>query len=112
MSKFELLRPLLRSALMKEVVNEQDRTILTRKAVSLGMDADEFGLFLDALIISKKRIRRNKLLGKSNYDDFFELGGGFDKEFDKVFLTEEERTQKENKELNEVIMMLKKAFGS
>ena len=48
MSKFELLRPLLRSALMKEVVNEQDRTILTRKAVSLGMDADEFGLFLDA----------------------------------------------------------------
>ena len=49
-SKYEGLRPLVRSALMKDEVSEKTLETLRKKAVSLGMDADEFDIFFDGLL--------------------------------------------------------------
>ena len=87
----ELLRPLVRSALMKDELSELDADILIRKAVAIGFDAEEFGLLLDAMVASK-------------YDDYFEFE--FDDDFDKTFLTEEERKRKGLAELDETMKMV------
>ncbi len=100
----ELLRPLVRSALMKDELSELDAGILIRKAVAVGFDAEEFGLLLDAMVAAKKRGAKKSLFRKPNYDDYFEFE--FDDDFDKTFLTEEERKQKDRAELDETIKMM------
>lgn len=100
----ESLRPLVRSALMKDELSELDAGILIRKAVAVGFDAEEFGLLLDAMVAAKKRGAKKSLFRKPNYDDYFEFE--FDDDFDKTFLTEEERKQKDRAELDETIKMM------
>lgn len=98
----ESLRPLVRSALMKDELSELDAGILIRKAVAVGLDAEEFGLLLDAMMASKKRGAKKSLFRKPNYDDYFE----FDDDFDKTFLTEEERKRKDLAELDDAMKMM------
>lgn len=98
----ELLRPLVRSALMKDELSELDAGILIRKAVAVGFDAEEFGLLLDAMVAAKKRGAKKSLFRKPNYDDYFE----FDNDFDKTFLTEEERKRKDLAELDDAMKMM------
>ncbi len=104
LSRVEALRPLTRSALMKDELSEHDRTILTRKAVTLGLDAEEFGLLLDAMVTSKKQGGKKSLFRKSDYTDYFEFE--FDDDFDETFLTEEERKRKGLAELDETMKMV------
>ena len=59
----ESLRPLVRSALMKDELSELDASILIRKAVAIGFDAEEFGLLLDAMVASKTRGAKNPSSG-------------------------------------------------
>jgi len=95
----------MRSALMKDELSEHDRTILTRKAVTLGFDAEEFGLLLDAMVTSKKQGGKKSLFRKPNYTDYFEFE--FDDDFDESFLTEEERKRKNLAELDDTMKMMK-----
>ena len=104
LSRVEALRPLIRSALMKDELSEHDRTILTRKAVTLGFDAEEFGLLLDAMVTSKKQGGKKSLFRKPDYTDYFEFE--FDDDFDETFLTEEERKRKDLAELDETMKMV------
>lgn len=89
----ESLRPLIRSILMKNEVTDKDRQILARKAVGLGLDADEVSIQFDSLEASKKKHGKKSLFGKPNYEDYFILD--FDGDFDDVFLTYEEQRVKE-----------------
>ncbi|MCR4873577.1 MAG: hypothetical protein K5885_08550 [Bacteroidales bacterium] len=100
----ESLRPLVRSALMKDELSELDAGILIRKAVAVGFDAEEFGLLLDAMVAAKKRGAKKSLFRKPNYDDYFEFE--FDDDFDKTFLTEEERKRKDLAELDDAMKMM------
>ncbi len=75
--KYESLRPLVRSVLMQDEISEKTVETLKKKAVSLGLDADEFEIFFNGLVAKKKK--------------------AFDNDFDQVFLTEEERLAKKNK---------------
>ena len=94
-AKYEGLRPLVRSALMQEEISEKTLETLRKKAVSLGMDADEFEIFFNGLLVKKKKAGKKPLIGKGeiSYDKYFG-GKDFDNDFDLVFLTEEERTAK------------------
>ena len=100
----EALRPLVRSALMKDELSELDAGILIRKAVAIGFDAEEFGLLLDAMVASKKQGTKKSLFRKPNYDDYFKFE--FDDDFDKTFLTEEERKRKDLAELDDAMKMM------
>ena len=100
----EALRPLVRSALMKDELSELDAGILIRKAVAIGFDAEEFGLLLDAMVASKKQGAKKSLFRKPNYDDYFKFE--FDDDFDKTFLTEEERKRKDLAELDDAMKMM------
>ena len=100
--KYEGLRPLVRSALMNDEISEKTLETLRKKAVSLGMDADEFEIFFNGLVAKKKKAGKKPLIGKGeiSYDKYFE-GNDFDNDFDLVFLTEEERTAKKGKTSDE-----------
>ena len=100
--KYEGLRPLVRSALMQEEISEKTVETLRKKAVSLGMDADEFEIFFNGLLAKKKKAGKKPLIGKGeiSYDKYFE-GNDFDNDFDQAFLTEEERTAKKGKASDE-----------
>ena len=100
----EALRPLVHSALMKDELSELDAGILIRKAVAIGFDAEEFGLLLDAMVASKKQGTKKSLFRKPNYDDYFKFE--FDDDFDKTFLTEEERKRKDLAELDDAMKMM------
>ena len=100
----ESLRPLVRSALMKDELSELDAGILIRKAVAVGFDAEEFGLLLDAMVASKKQGGKKSLFRKPDYTDYFEFE--FDDDFDETFLTEEERKRKGLAELDETMKMV------
>jgi hypothetical protein len=100
----EALRPLVRSALMKDELSELDAGILIRKAVAIGFDAEEFGLLLDAMVASKKQGAKKSLFRKPNYDDYFKFE--FDDDFDMTFLTEEERKRKDLAELDDAMKMM------
>ena len=94
---YESLRPLVRSVLMQDEISEKTIETLKKKAVSLGMDADEFEIFFNGLVAKKKKAGKKQLIGKGeiSYDKYFEKD--FDNDFDQVFLTEEERLAKKNK---------------
>lgn len=96
--KYESLRPLVRSVLMQDEISEKTVETLKKKAVSLGLDADEFEIFFNGLVAKKKKACKKPLIGKGeiSYDKYFE-SNGFDNDFDQVFLTEEERLAKKNK---------------
>lgn len=96
--KYESLRPLVRSVLMQDEISEKTVETLKKKAVSLGLDADEFEIFFNGLVAKKKKAGKKPLIGKGeiSYDKYFE-SNGFDNDFDQVFLTEEERLAKKNK---------------
>ena len=100
--KYEGLRSLVRSALMNDEISEKTLETLRKKAVSFGMDADEFDIFFDGLLAKKKKAGKKPLIGKSevSYDKYFE-GKDFDNDFDLAFLTEEERTAKKSKAIEE-----------
>ena len=104
MPQVELLRPLVRSALMKDEISEPDLSVLIRKALSIGFDEEEFRLLLDAMVASKKRGAKKSIFRKPNYDDYFEFE--FDDDFDKIFLTEEERKRKDLSELDDAMKMM------
>lgn len=113
----ESLKPLIRSILMKDEVTDKDRQILARKAVSLGLDADEVSIQFDSLEAAKKKKGKKSLFGKPKYDEYFECGY-FDEDFDDIFLTDEERmikVKKENQdfgeELGNTIGLLSKMGG-
>ena len=93
--KYESLRPLVRSVLMQDEISEKTVETLKKKAVSLGLDADEFEIFFNGLVAKKKKAGKKPLIGKGeiSYDKYFE-SNGFDNDFDQVFLTEEERLEK------------------
>ncbi|MBO7570737.1 MAG: hypothetical protein J6T48_01140 [Bacteroidales bacterium] len=96
--KYEGLRSLVRSALMNDEISEKTLETLRKKAVSLGMDADEFEILFNGLVAKKKKAGKKPLIGKGevSYDKYFD-GKDFDNDFDLVFLTEEERTAKKSK---------------
>jgi len=95
--KYEGLRPLVRSALMNDEISEKAIETLKKKAVSLGMDADEFEIFFNGLVAKKKKAGKKPLIGKGevSYDKYFE-SNDFDNDFDSAFLTEEERLAKKS----------------
>ena len=96
-SKYEGLRSLVRSALMNDEISEKTLETLRKKAVSLGMDADEFEIFFDGLVAKKKKAGKKPLIGKGeiSYDKYFEKD--FDNDFNQAFLTEEEQAAKKGK---------------
>ena len=95
--KFESLRPLARTVLMKDEVSERDLEIMKRKAVSLGMDADEFEMLFEGLVSKKQSAIRTNLFGKKIDDGDFD----FDEEFDELFISAEEKQLRDKKELND-----------
>ncbi|MBQ3833034.1 MAG: hypothetical protein II815_07650, partial [Bacteroidales bacterium] len=84
--------------LMQDEISEKTVETLKKKAVSLGLDADEFEIFFNGLVAKKKKAGKKPLIGKGeiSYDKYFE-SNGFDNDFDQVFSTEEERLAKKNK---------------
>jgi hypothetical protein len=111
-SKYEGLRPLVRSALMKDEVSEKTLETLRKKAESLGMDADEFEIFFDGLLTKKKKAGKKPLLGKGeiNYDKYFEKD--FDNDFNQAFLTEEEQAAKKGKASEEKSKKIEGVVGA
>lgn len=97
--RYESLRPLLRTVLMKNEVTDKDRELLKRKAVALGMDGDEFELLFDGMVSAKKNYAYKTLLGKEvSYAAFFgdeiELEDGnapFDTYFEATFYSDKEK---------------------
>lgn len=69
--RYESLRPLLRMVLMKDEMSDKDLEILKRKAVALGMDADEFELLFEGMVTAKKKYATKSMFGKVNYYAFF-----------------------------------------
>lgn len=115
--KYDALRPLVRTALMKDETSERDMELMKRKATALGMDADEFEMRFEALVTSKNASNKKNLLGKKvNNGAFFkeddlEEETPFDKEFDQVFLTAEERHNKARRAAKEEDEDLKSLGG-
>lgn len=95
--KYESLRPLVRSVLMQDEISEKTVETLKKKAVSLGLDADEFEIFFNGLVAKKKKAGKKPLIGKGeiSYDKYFEKD--FDNDFNQSFLTEEEQAVKKGK---------------
>ena len=96
--RYESLRPLLRMVLMKDEMSDKDREILKRKAVSLGMDADEFELLFEGMVAEKKKYATKSLFGKVNYNAFFGDEDDMDDEmspfdicFEAAFYSEKEK---------------------
>ena len=96
--KVEALRPIVRSVLMKDEITEKDREVLRKKAVSVGLDSDEFDIQFDALLSSKQKAGKKSLFGKKiSYEDYFDEDeeGGFEEDFEKIFFSNKERGMKE-----------------
>lgn len=97
--RYESLRPLLRTVLMKNEVTDKDRELLKRKAVALGMDGDEFELLFDGMVSARKKYAYKALLGKevsyaAFFGDEFELEDGnapFDTYFEATFYSDKEK---------------------
>ena len=81
---------------MKDEVSERDLEIMKRKAVSLGMDADEFEMLFEGLVSKKQSAIRTNLFGKKIDDGDFH----FDMEFDELFISAEEKQLRDKKELD------------
>lgn len=96
--RYEPLRPLLRMVLMKDEVSNKDLEILKRKAVALGMDADEFELLFEGMVAAKKKYATKSMFGKVNYNAFFgdeddmdDEMSPFDTCFEAAFYSEKEK---------------------
>ena len=109
--KYEALRPLVRTALMKDEVSERDLNVMKRKATSLGMDADEFEMLFEGLVKKKQSTIKKNLFGKkvddgSFFADFDEEAmedeSMFDREFDKLFLSTDEQYEKRRRKEKEL----------
>lgn len=109
--KYEALRPLARTALMKDEVSERDMEVMKRKATSLGMDADEFEMLFEGLVKKKQSTVKKNLFGKKVDDGSFfadydeeemEDESMFDREFDKLFLSTEEQYEKRRRKEKEL----------
>jgi len=85
--------------LEKEEVSEQDMTFLTRKAIELGMEPEEFTLLWGSMVTAKKRAGKKSLFRKPNYDTYFS-SERFNNDFDDIFLTQAERDRKMMDEMN------------
>lgn len=99
--RYEPLRPLLRMVLMKEEVSNKDLEILKRKAVALGMDADEFELLFEGIVAARKKYATKSMFGKVNYNAFFgdeddmdEEMSPFDTCFEAAFYSDKEKKRK------------------
>lgn len=109
--KYEALRPLARTALMKDEVSDRDLNVMKRKATSLGMDADEFEMLFEGLVKKKQSTIKKNLFGKkvddgSFFADFDEEAmedeSMFDREFDKLFLSTDEQYEKRRRKEKEL----------
>jgi len=109
--KYEALRPLVRTALMKDEVSDRDLGVMKRKATSLGMDADEFEMLFEGLVKKKQSTIKKNLFGKkiddgsffADFDeDAMEDESMFDREFDKLFLSTEEQYAKRRRKEKEL----------
>lgn len=96
--RYEPLRPLLRMVLMKDEMSDKDIEILKRKAVALGMDADEFELLFEGMVAAKKKYATKSMFGKVNYNAFFGDEDDMDDEmspfdicFEAAFYSEKEK---------------------
>ena len=96
--RYEPLRPLLRMVLMKDEMSDKDLEILKRKAVALGMDADEFELLFEGMVAAKKKYATKSMFAKVNYDAFFgdedDMGdemAPFDTYFEASFYSDKEK---------------------
>lgn len=97
--KYESLRSLARAVLQKSETTPKDLDFLTQKAVGLGMDPGEFHLLWESLAAAKKRACKGSFFRKQKCDAYFDTDQ-FNRDFDEVFLTEEERNDKMMSELN------------
>ena len=111
-SKYEQLRPIVRSVLMKDVITESDIDVIKKKASGLGLDPDEVGIQVSSLdSVKKKAASKTSLIGRALYSDYFNEGGQFDEDFDKVFLTEQEQKQKSREDEGLINSVMGGIFG-
>jgi hypothetical protein len=80
---------------MKDEITASDIDVIKNKASGLGLDPDEVVIQVSSLdSVKKKAASKTSLIGRALYSEYFNEGGQFDEDFDKVFLTEQEQKQK------------------
>lgn len=119
-SRYESLRPMLRTVLTKDNVSDKDLELLKRKAAALGMDADEFELLFDGMLSEREKYANKVLFSKyATYERFFgddkpwhEDGDTpFDKCFEATFYSDKEKHAMKTRRAKEEADELKNLSG-